>query len=64
MGDQTEQFGEWKPERAFVVTFRTAANVEEQAMSGRVEHISSGKASQFASMEDLWSFLLLVLNSL
>jgi hypothetical protein len=60
MGDQTEQFGEWKPERAFVVTFRTAANVE----SGRVEHISSGKASQFASMEDLWSFLLLVLNSL
>jgi hypothetical protein len=64
MADQTEQFGEWKPERAFVVKFRTAANVEEQAMNGRVEHITSGKVSRFASMEGLWSFLMLVLNIL
>jgi hypothetical protein len=64
MTDQTEQFGEWTPERAFVVKFRTAANVEEQATSGRVEHITSGKVSPFASMEDLWSFLMLVLNTL
>jgi hypothetical protein len=65
MADQPEQFGEWKPERAFVVKFRTGpANVEEQAMGGRVEHITSGKVSPFASMEDLWSFLMLVLNTL
>jgi hypothetical protein len=64
MADQSEEFGEWAPERAFVVKFRTAANLEERALNGRVEHITSGKASQFASMEDLWSFLSLVLNSL
>jgi hypothetical protein len=64
MADQTEPFGEWPPDRAFVVKFRTAANAEERALHGRVEHISSGKTTQFASMEDLWSFLLLALDKL
>jgi hypothetical protein len=55
---------EWAPEGAFVVHFRIGKIAEAQAMPGRVEHVTSGTASAFLTMQELWSFMLGVLSQL
>jgi hypothetical protein len=48
-------------QRAFVVQFRAEADVEGGRFEGRVEHVVSGQASLFHSLEELLSFMASVL---
>ena len=41
------------PHWAFVVQFRLGADVAQGPCMGRVEHVVSGQATHFASLEDL-----------
>jgi hypothetical protein len=43
--------------RAFVVYFRTNSAVTRGRVAGRVEHIASGQATHFASLEELLAFI-------
>jgi hypothetical protein len=49
------------PYRAFVVQFRERADVERGLWAGRVEHVSSGQAARFQSLEELLAFIARVL---
>jgi len=52
------------PHRAFVVQFRKQADVEQGCWAGRVEHVTSGHATHFRSLEELVAFMVGVLGSL
>ncbi len=45
------------PYRAFVVQFRAETNVTHGRYAGRVEHVVSGQATPFASLEELLAFI-------
>jgi len=45
------------PYRAFVVQFRKETEVARGRVSGRVEHVVSGQATHFASLEELLTFI-------
>ena len=45
------------PYRAFVVQFRAETNVARGRYAGRVEHVISGQATHFASLEELLAFI-------
>jgi hypothetical protein len=45
------------PYRAFVVQFHTETNVRRGKLRGRVEHVVSGQATHFASVEELLAFI-------
>jgi len=49
------------PYRAFVVQFHTETKVACGQVSGRVEHVVSGQATHFASVEELLAFIEQVL---
>ena len=49
------------PHRAFVVQFRTETDVAGACVKGRVEHVVSGQATHFASVEELLAFIERVL---
>ena len=49
-------------DRAFVVQFWTTAAVATGRLEGRVEHVVSGQATHFASVEDLLAFMARVLH--
>ena len=49
------------PYRAFVVQFRTETDVERGRVAGRVEHVVSGQATHFSSLEELLAFMARVL---
>lgn len=51
------------PQRAFVVQFRKDADVVAGRWAGRVEHVTSGRASHFQSWEQLVAFVTAVLAS-
>ena len=53
------------PERAFVVEFRGSGStgLDEPPLSGRVEHVVSGKAARFESATELLDFVRSVLRS-
>jgi hypothetical protein len=48
-------------QRAFVVQFRTEAEVERGPFVGRVEHVVSGEAARFSSLDELLAFMARVL---
>jgi hypothetical protein len=50
------------PVRAFVVQFYNDADIEQQSFSGRVEHVMSGQAKRFHSVEDLLAFFTWMLR--
>ena len=50
------------PVRAFVVQFYNDADIEHQSFSGRVEHVMSGQAKRFHSVEDLLAFFTWMLR--
>jgi len=55
---------ELPPERAFVVEFRgTSTRGGDEPLSGRVEHVVSGKAARFESATELLNFVRGVLQS-
>jgi hypothetical protein len=43
--------------RAFVVHFRTSTDIARGQITGRVEHVISGQATHFASLEELLTFI-------
>jgi hypothetical protein len=45
------------PYRAFVVQFQTETEVARGRVGGRVEHVVSGQATHFASVEELLAFI-------
>ena len=45
------------PYRAFVVQFHAETNAAHGKVSGRVEHVTSGQATHFASVEELLAFI-------
>lgn len=49
------------PDRAFVVQFRTPAASGPGLFAGRIEHLTSGAAGSFASVDDLVGFVTRVL---
>ena len=49
--------------RAFVVQFRADAVVEQGHLAGRVEHVVSGQAIDFESLETLLAFMARVLRA-
>jgi hypothetical protein len=49
------------PDWAFVVQFRVGTNMELGRMEGRVEHVVSGQATRFHSLEELLAFMARVL---
>ena len=44
-------------DRAFVLQFRRHADVKKGCMDGRIEHITSGRAELFHTLEELVSFV-------
>ena len=48
--------------KAFVVQFHTDTELETGRMSGRVEHVVSGRATRFDSLEALLAFIGQVLR--
>jgi hypothetical protein len=49
--------------RAFVVQFRADTVVEQAHLAGRVEHVVSGQATDFQSLETLLAFMARVLRA-
>jgi hypothetical protein len=49
--------------RAFVVQFRADTIVEQGYLTGRVEHVVSGQATDFQSLETLLTFIARVLSA-
>lgn len=47
--------------RAFVVHFRTETDVAQGQVAGRVEHVVSGQAALFSSLQELLAFVARVL---
>ena len=48
---------------AFVVHFRTSTDIARGQIAGRVEHVISGQAAHFASLEELLAFIARVLTT-
>jgi len=49
------------PEWAFVVQFRAETELERGRVVGRVEHVVSGQATRFHTLDELLAFLARVL---
>jgi hypothetical protein len=52
----------FSPDHAFVVQFHAETQVEAGRLVGRVEHVVSGQAAHFQSLEGLLAFLARVLR--
>jgi hypothetical protein len=52
------------PEWAFVVQFRVGTNLDQGRLDGRVEHVVSGQATRFHSLEELLAFMTRILTTL
>ena len=62
MKQQAAERSPLSPHRAFVVQFREETDVEQGRFVGRVEHVVSGQATQFQSLEELAAFMGRVLT--
>lgn len=51
------------PHRAFTVQSRTETDMARGRCAGRVEHVVSGQAAHFHSLEELLAFIARVLTS-
>ena len=51
------------PHWAFVVQFQSDTAVEQGRLAGRVEHVVSGQATDFQSLETLLAFMAQVLRA-
>lgn len=56
-----EDLSSLSPHRAFVVQFRAETEVAQGCCTGRVEHVVSGQATHFDSLEGLLGFIAQVL---
>ena len=63
MAHADEQHGPLSVARAFVVQFDTHTDVERGHLAGRVEHVVSGQALPFHSLETLLAFVAQLLHT-
>ena len=63
MKPQAEANAPLLPEWMFVVQFREGTAVAQDHVTGRVEHVVSGQATRFESVEELWAFIARMLTS-
>lgn len=49
---------------AFVIQFRSPADVEQGCFAGRAEHVASGEVTRFQSPEELLAFVRHVLTGM
>jgi hypothetical protein len=56
-----QQKSPFSPQHAFVVQFRAETAMEQWHVEGRVEHVVSGQAAHFSSLEELLAFMARVL---
>ena len=61
MLDQFESYSPLSPHRAFVVQFRAETAVAAGHLVGRVEHVVSGQATTFDTLDTLLAFIARVL---
>lgn len=52
------------PQHAFVVQFRVSSDLARRQYHGRVEHVMSGRAALFASLDELATFMTRVVTDL
>jgi hypothetical protein len=45
-------------QRAFVIQFSVETEVQQNRFTGRVEHVMSGQATHFHSVEELLAFIV------
>ena len=57
MKSQLEQSPTFAPTQAFVIHFVLWAALDTGHMVGRVEHVVSGKAARFQSLDELVAFM-------
>jgi hypothetical protein len=50
------------PHAAFVVQMREGTPLTPAEVQGRIEHVTSGQATYFASLRELWEFIAQVLQ--
>jgi hypothetical protein len=62
MKSQLEQSPTYAPAQAFVVQFGRETALDTGRMAGRVEHVVSGKAARFQSLDELLAFMREVLH--
>jgi hypothetical protein len=62
MKSPLEQSPAFAPAQAFVVQFRREIDLDTGRMAGRVEHVVSGKAARFQSLDELLAFMTEVLR--
>ena len=53
----------WSITRAFVVQLRADTAIEQGHLAGRVEHVVSGQATDFETLETLLAFMARVLRA-
>lgn len=62
MPQDTEGYAPLSVHYAFVVHLRMNSDVAQRRLAGRVEHVVSGQATHFDSLEDLLTFIARVLT--
>jgi hypothetical protein len=62
VNQETEHDRRLPVQRAFVVQLSATAEVAPGRLEGRIEHVVSGQATHFASLEDLLAFMARVLH--
>jgi len=63
MKSQLEQSPSFAPAQAFVVQFGRETALDTGRIAGRVEHVVSGKAARFQSLDELVAFMTEVLRA-
>jgi len=51
----------WQTRAAFVIQFRSDADIERGLFEGKVEHVASCQATRFHSLDELLTFMAVVL---
>jgi hypothetical protein len=64
MSASVHHHGPFPIQRAFVVQFAADTALSDAGMAGRVEHIVSGQAIWFHSLEELRTFITQILQTL
>jgi hypothetical protein len=52
------------PQRAFVVQFHADTDLDGGRCTGRVEHVVSGQATHFQSLDDVLAFITRILQTI
>jgi hypothetical protein len=62
MKSHLEHSPPFAPAQAFVVQFGRETAIDAGCIAGRVEHVVSGKAARFQSLNDLMAFMTAMLR--